>query len=291
MTSLLLDFHSVFLLVLLCFSEKGLSFSSSKTTTKRLFFSWFGSRGSISSSSVLTTSLNNNTNSTTKRSNNSGTNTITPSEEQYQPLQQAQATSIPILKDTTSDAAIVNTTNVATLLVYQDPSNNITLYGLNLPTTVQFIAWVQYKLNATLFSSSISKQNISKQQFLLDEKRDQIRSFWKQGILLSHQTEPLATYVSDVEEKTKPAANSQQATKQQLKNKRGGFRDLLSIYADRLVSIVQDECADTSSLLHWMQQEYGVENVARISSLSTASTTETQQIEVNAFSRSESRCV
>jgi len=284
MTWLLLDLHSVFLLVLLFFSEKGLSFYSSKTTTKRLFVSWFGSRDSISSSSVLTTSLNNNTNSTTKRSNNSSTTTITLSEGQYQPLQQAQATSVPILKDTTSDAAVVNTTNVATLLIYQDPSNNVTLYGLNLPTTVQFIAWVQYKLNATLFGSSICKNNISKQQILLDEKRDQIRSFWKQGILLSHQTEPLATYVSDMEEKTRPAANSQQptTTKQQSKNKRGGFRDLLSIYADRLLSIVQDECEDsstTSSLLHWMQQEYGVENLARISSLSTASTTETQQME------------
>lgn len=225
------------------------------------------------------------------RCNNQSSNTVA--------LEQQEEVST---ASTPEDPSNSNSTNecTATLLTFHNPSlgSNTTLYGLNLSTT-KFLIWVQYKLNltfenATALSVFAVKQNI---QFDQPGMRDKLRSLWKQGILLSDRTEPLATYVSDSE---KQATNTAAANPNQeeinhgkdARTKRGGFRDLLSLYADRLASIVHDEYKDSSTannstkgLYQWMEQEYGIAHLSNLSLLPSPKNpvTEEQQMQVRHF--------
>jgi hypothetical protein len=202
---------------------------------------------------------------------------------------------------TPENTSSLNTTReyTTTLLTFHDPSlgDNATLYGLNLSTT-KFLSWVQYKLNltcenSTSLSSFTVRQNI---QFDQPGMREKIRFLWKQGILLSDRTEPLATYVSDTERQSTNASVSSHPKEvdheKAPSQKRGGFRDLLSLYADRLASIVHDEYQDLSisnnnTLYRWMEKEYGIAHVTKLSSLPSPEhpTTETQQIQARLFIR------
>jgi hypothetical protein len=202
---------------------------------------------------------------------------------------------------TPENTSNLNTTReyTTTLLTFHNPSlgANTTLYGLNL-STAKFLSWVQYKLNltcenSTSLSSFTVRQNI---QFDQPGMREKIRFLWRQGILLSDRTEPLATYVSDTEKQSTDApvtshpkeGDHEKAPSQ----KRGGFRDLLSLYADRLASIVHDEYQDllisnNNTLYRWMENEYGTAHVTKLSSLPSPEhpTTETQQIQARLFIR------
>lgn len=87
---------------------------------------------------------------------------------------------------------------------------------------------------------------------MLDRLREEWRQKWNAGQLLTDRTELLATYQSD---KTKIAADrksevdlglaNKEMTKSNknmnIRSKRGGFEDLLHIYTERLIAILQDE--------------------------------------------------
>eukprot|EP00977_Amphora_coffeiformis_P024823 scaffold17305_cov172-Amphora_coffeaeformis.AAC.5 len=93
-------------------------------------------------------------------------------------------------------------------------------------------------------------------------RRQEWRELWKQGQLLTERTEYLAVYPSDQEQgdgknnKSKARVNG---------SKRGGFSDLLHLYAQRLLSFLRDEQQDKKSILRWLQKEYGRTATARLS--------------------------
>ena len=141
--------------------------------------------------------------------------------------------------------------NTALLHTYHDPKQNVTLCGLNVSKR-KFQAWVNHTVptcyNSSLFSTS---------QVQLDDLhvRHQLRSHWKQQRLLTDRTELLAIYPSE---------------SQSIKKRRGGFPDLLHIYAERLFHIIQDELEEETvsdkhgniqeilegGLYGWLQREY-----------------------------------
>ncbi len=166
-----------------------------------------------------------------------------------------------------------------TLHTYQYPPTNpnVTLYGLGI-SLPKFKAWIAYMLrNNHTFNSTKSAtalldihkqktthhknskeiyQYISTENIELNpEKRKELRRQWFARKLISHRTEVLASYPSNqvsesdsnVMADKAPKALQEESVNQSdttKKQKRGGFNDLLSVYAERLVSILKDEQKD-----------------------------------------------
>jgi Transglutaminase-like superfamily len=70
------------------------------------------------------------------------------------------------------------------------------------------------------------------------------RKLWNQRQLITDRTELLAVYHSENEDEQPSLTNNSDNPKATHKGKRGGFRDLLDLYANRLVAILQDEQHD-----------------------------------------------
>lgn len=112
--------------------------------------------------------------------------------------------------------------------------------------------------------------------------RQELRSLWRQGRLLSDRTEVLAVYQSDLQkhqQRVVPETNIDDV--EPAVTKRGGFADLLHMYTDRLLGILNDERDDKFArnlngssnnythmqhdLLLWLEQHYGVEETRAMS--------------------------
>ena len=93
----------------------------------------------------------------------------------------------------------------------------------------------------------IDPLDITTQDISVVAIRQDLRNLWKARRLLCDRTELLTVYQSDL---------TMTATHPPLE-KRGGFTDLLHLYAERHVGIVQDEIEDDSNtLLQWLHTEY-----------------------------------
>lgn len=162
---------------------------------------------------------------------------------------------------------------------------------------------------------SIDPQLIETEQIHVDSNnaqfREQLRRVWCEGRLISDRTEMMANYGSDEEDSVSPQPsfpfdhqtrlNRDTIIHDQLastfidkskskQKKRGGFSDLLHMYADRFLGILEDEKEDFShlsltpttingqggdmynsistpsslsriKLLDWMKREYGQEKI------------------------------
>jgi hypothetical protein len=191
------------------------------------------------------------------------------------------------------------------------------LYGLNISRR-RFSEWVQYTLedqhnvSRTILQEELPKymhSHMTTRPLDLENStlREWMRAHWKKRLLVSERTEPLAVYESDMHDTANNAKHDGDTQRRQapttrlpeepqvydgLQNNsskkrrtRGGFRDLLSLYADRVLGIILDEleeaeiCADqnlytssahsgvhdhATSMLSWLEQEYGEVKVARL---------------------------
>ena len=189
------------------------------------------------------------------------------------------------------------------------------LYGLNI-SNKKFFSWVQYtlehdfKLSRSTIESELSKykySHMSTRQLDLENAtlRDWMRTQWKSRLLVSERTEPLAVYESDTNACNKDlnasgdrsrlarlttlspeepqGFDSLQNEASKKRRKRGGFRDLLSLYADRLLGIIVDEMDGAGiikddppsvpflknhvhdvKLFAWLENHFGVIQVARL---------------------------
>jgi len=113
------------------------------------------------------------------------------------------------------------------LHTYQDSIHNISLSGLNVSKR-KFSSWVNYTISQQQQNNIFDSSLITTQKIVVNslETRQELRHLWKQQRLLTDRTEVLAVYKSD------SCASTQ---------KRGGFPDLLHIYADRLSAMIKDE--------------------------------------------------
>lgn len=182
--------------------------------------------------------------------------------------------------------------NTAVLHSYCDPQFNVSLSGFNV-SKKKFQAWVGYTLQrdrpegrgATFDPSLVTTAEIRVDN---DDVRDRLRGLWRSRRLLSDRTEVLAVYKSDKE--------SCKSDGQESKSKRGGFPDLLHIYAERLSAIIQDEIDEEKlasgesrvigqserdepisedamaildgGLLGWLKREYGEKETEKLCSKS-----------------------
>jgi hypothetical protein len=143
--------------------------------------------------------------------------------------------------------------NTAVLHTYHDPIQNVTLCGVNVSKR-KFQAWLAHTLEPGNYNASL----LSTKHGQLDDisVRKELRTLWRQERLLTDRTEVLAIYPSEVNN---------------AKKKRGGFPDLLHIYAERLFYIIQDELEEEQmtrqvpqdiqdilegGLYGWLEREY-----------------------------------
>lgn len=179
------------------------------------------------------------------------------------------------------------------LHTYNDTRHNITLSGFNVSKR-KFSAFLNHTLATNpLYSGCIFNASyITTKNIVVDsmETRHELRNLWKQQRLLTDRTEILAIYKSD-----------DQRDDVGVTQKRGGFSDLLHIYADRLSAIIQDEdeeechkrelSSETMStpileilhgggLLGWLQREYGKEETNKLlfENIQNMSTSEQYQV-------------
>mmetsp|Transcript_11378 Transcript_11378/g.17080 ORF Transcript_11378/g.17080 Transcript_11378/m.17080 type:complete len:488 (+) Transcript_11378:2949-4412(+) len=151
-----------------------------------------------------------------------------------------------------------NTNKTMKLAMYSDPNDpELTVWGLNVCQS-KFCAYV----NHTLASRSAKFQNeyITTSSIMIENEgtRGELRRLWKEGRLISERTEPLATYMSD-KDSTVEASDISEV-------KRGGFPDMISVYNDRMMSILHSEKEERDSdvLWRWMNSEYGEEETKRL---------------------------
>ena len=131
-------------------------------------------------------------------------------------------------------------------------------------------------------------QNVDQLRNFTSHLRDEWRSLWKMGRLITDRTELLAVYPSDLKPDTMSnddvveqgdagdtsqlAATSKEKQDHQSKpivRKRGGFADLLMLYTDRLMAILSDEHEDDGNnsksasrtqsmdIVKWLENNYG----------------------------------
>ena len=130
------------------------------------------------------------------------------------------------------------------LLTYKDPKSQGTYSGLNVSRR-RFEAWIKYTLGRPAKSELIVEEEMENSPTV----RESLREKWKTRQLLCDRTELMTVYDSD-----KHQGNDTDKAKQ----KRGGFRDLLHLYADRFYGILVDEKEETKeSLTNWLLREYG----------------------------------
>ncbi|CAB9530358.1 (N-acetyl-beta-glucosaminyl)asparagine amidase [Seminavis robusta] len=140
---------------------------------------------------------------------------------------------------------------------YVDPATQQSWVGLNTSRR-KFVAFLEYN-HMTL--ENPRAQIVTTNVLLADgnhpseegDCRQFWRRLWKERRLITDRTELLAVYQSDADDDldgtdtaTTTEANgiASNNSRQQQHKKRGGFRDLLDLYANRLVAILQDELHD-----------------------------------------------
>lgn len=165
-----------------------------------------------------------------------------------------------------------------TIHTFQDPNTNTTWKALNTAKR-KFAAFLRYsdchhdddqQLLALSSAIETNKLVIDQNSTEADKLRDEWRALWKEGRLLTDRTELLAVYPSDKDGFSKGDNNNESRNNSR---KRGGFADLLHMYTDRLVAILQDEQDDaiaaqrpvgkdpddtkSSGLVGWLENNYG----------------------------------
>lgn len=149
---------------------------------------------------------------------------------------------------------------------YRDPAANLTIYGLGIPLR-KFRQYIDYQYAtaaadhqyttdadaAAATSTSFDHKHIITEKVSLDEPttRERMRELWRHEHLISDRTEFLAVYQSersngDESNDSDVLPDDDNADTEQ-KRKRGDFADLLSMYADRLISIIQDEAEEDAA--------------------------------------------
>jgi len=181
---------------------------------------------------------------------------------------------------------------IVLLYSYTDPATNRTLKGLGMSKN-KFFAWVNYTLSTSDTSDDKTFANFE----LLDTEviqlsdeglRSELRTLWKERNLLTKQTEVLAVYKSDNQEDKRKGATVDDTQKDADETpKRGGFSDLLVMYAERLAEIIEDEIDDhiefekdihkngalssppakggKGILMDWLAQNYGMSKLDQLS--------------------------
>lgn len=153
------------------------------------------------------------------------------------------------------------------------------LYGLNVSKR-KFYAWIQYTLHHEYhLSKQVIAQELAKfkhthtstRKFDLENSlplRKWLRGQWKARWLVSERTESLSLYASDGETTATTTSKTTNGASS-VESKRGGFGDLLTLYTERVLGIVQDELDQTNgdedtSLLAWLERHYGVVQIAKL---------------------------
>jgi hypothetical protein len=205
-------------------------------------------------------------------------------------------------------------TTVTLLHTYSDAVANVSLSGLNVPKR-KFAAWVNYTLQQQQqdVTHCFDPSRIISTEIQVDDEtvRNRLRNLWKQRRLLSDRTEVLAVYKSDTTTTTSTSFSNtmekSHTNNSQQKSKRGGFPDLLHIYAERLSAIIQDEIDEDrvakgemhvfpasgeepipqdlldildGGLLGWLRREYGEKETEKLCADFMLQQPESEQYEV-----------
>eukprot|EP00547_Thalassionema_nitzschioides_P008012 CAMPEP_0194202138 /NCGR_PEP_ID=MMETSP0156-20130528/2244_1 /TAXON_ID=33649 /ORGANISM="Thalassionema nitzschioides, Strain L26-B" /LENGTH=430 /DNA_ID=CAMNT_0038927543 /DNA_START=324 /DNA_END=1616 /DNA_ORIENTATION=- len=164
---------------------------------------------------------------------------------------------------------------VITLLSYQDPNTKEIWNGLGVSQR-RFTAWLNYTLEIVPKECMISSSEITDISPL---DRDHLRRTWSEGRLICDRTGNLTVYKSD-----SIANGESDNSKCQLKgtkNKRGGFQDLLHLYAERFQGILQDEQEETNLfLISWLYHEYGINETQQLLASNFQDRNETEQLQI-----------
>jgi hypothetical protein len=139
-------------------------------------------------------------------------------------------------------------TDHAVLHTYQQ-RNQESISGLNVARE-KFEQWLHHRLppGTKIEASDITTQNVS-----MEKIRPDMRDLWKSRRLLCDRTELLTVYQSDIKDTAQPETSNLSAPIR----KRGGFADLLHLYAERHIGILQDEAENGPAfLLKWLRTEY-----------------------------------
>jgi hypothetical protein len=144
--------------------------------------------------------------------------------------------------------------------MYTDPMTNTTFKALNTCKR-KFQAYLTYQgvSDVQIYSKNIACTQIELTPSVHAQKRIEWRDLWTKRQLLTDRTEFLARYQSD-DDDTLPLQQSQSQPQSQ-QRRRGGFADLLHLYTERLLGILQDEQQDQEEgiVLNWLLTTYGLE--------------------------------
>lgn len=166
---------------------------------------------------------------------------------------------------------------VITLLSYKDPTTKVIWNGLGVSQR-RFVAWLNYTLEMQPKETLISSSELNK---ISPRDREQLRQKWSAGQLLCDRTGNLTVYKSDSMESYKKAGANGKSQSKKNKNKRGGFQDLLNLYADRFQGILQDEKDENHQLLNsWLYHEYGINETQRLLASNFKLRNETEQLQI-----------
>jgi hypothetical protein len=199
----------------------------------------------------------------------------------------------PQLQELQLPLSVTNTTKHATVKIhtFQDTATGNTWKALNTAKNKFHAFLLHQNLNCTVQRDDIVTQEISlsEDDQSSRELRQEWRDLWKKRQLVTDRTELLAVYPSDkvataVAASTTAAGSDQGADAP--KNKRGGFADLLYLYTERLVSIINDEHVEVeqklpssykytyrkqqntrteeSMLMDWLRGTYGKDSTERL---------------------------
>lgn len=134
-----------------------------------------------------------------------------------------------------------NATSTTTVKVhsYKDPRSGDVYQGLNTAKN-KFTAFLQQAGVELVWPPLVTTEYVSVHH---EGRRHEWRSLWKARRLVTDRTELLAVYPSD---------HVQTAGRR--RRRRGGFMDLLHLYTERLVAILEDE--EQEQLVDWLQEHY-----------------------------------
>lgn len=203
-------------------------------------------------------------------------------------------TAAPITQEETDDDELENeqneannnSTNYQILHTYNSTSTSrvsASFFSLGI-SKEKFYTWLQLSLStneetpthlSSSFNFNVTRTNLVDYESITTQTvnvsdpviRDQLRVLWKERRLICKRTDPLAVYSSDNDNKDNTNNDYESEGKMQTDNnslpritakssqRRGGFDDLLSMYAERLVGIGRDELLDYRLLMKQRQQE------------------------------------
>ena len=164
--------------------------------------------------------------------------------------------------------------------------------GLNISKR-HFQAWLRYALKG----ENIDPSGIEavRQTEVSNRERKRLRERWEEGRLLCDRTELLTVYDSDRRQKDgtrqnntgarnnknrRNLDNSNHVGNTKNKRKRGGFSDLLHLYASRHLNILQDERDSDIDLVEWLEGSYGRKETEKLRILPGGSEGEMEQLQV-----------